>query len=121
MTDSQAKHVGKVTIDLLPQPRPAPGGTILITGGLGALGSLVAAWFAQQSSATRLTLVGRSGRFDSDAASPQLRQLLDGSLGCEVTIAACDVSRAADVMALGGFGNPNEAPAAGCPPLQVLN
>ena len=114
----QAKHVGKVVIDLHSQPTQTAGGTILITGGLGALGSLVATWLARQSSATRLVLVGRSGRFDAATASPQLRQLLNGSLGCEVTVSACDASRAADVVLLGRPGSGSPA-AAGCLPLQV--
>ena len=96
----QAKHVGKVVIDLDPHPRHAVEGSILITGGLGALGSIVAVWFAQQSASTRLILAGRCGRFDPCTASSQLQQLLDGSLGCEVTISACDTSCRADVAAI---------------------
>lgn len=96
----QAKHVGKVVIALHPPPQNGVDGSVLITGGLGALGSIVAVWLAQQSASTRLILVGRSGRFEPHTASLQLQQLLNGSLGCEVTITACDTSCRADVAAI---------------------
>lgn len=50
-------------------------GSVLVTGGLGALGSLVAAWLATLASsphAPGLTLLGRSGR----AADAQAAQIL---------------------------------------------
>ena len=96
----QAKHVGKVVIGLHPRLQYATGGVVVIAGGLGALGSLVATWFAQQSADTRLVLLGRSGRFSPHTASMQLQQLLDGTTGCVVTLTACDTSCRADVAAL---------------------
>ncbi len=67
-------------------------GTVLITGGTGALGAQVARWAAGQG-APHLLLLSRRGA-DSDAA----RELV-AELGTRVTVAACD---AADRDALAG-------------------
>ncbi|MFI8455347.1 type I polyketide synthase [Kitasatospora sp. NPDC085464] len=66
----------------------APQGTLLVTGGTGALGAHVARWLAQ-AGAQHLLLVGRRG-----AEAPGARQLSDelASLGARVTLAACDVA-----------------------------
>ncbi|WP_456113449.1 polyketide synthase dehydratase domain-containing protein, partial [Streptomyces dysideae] len=56
---SQARHVGKVVLTV---PRPLdPEGTVLVTGGLGTLGRLVARHFAEEHGAKHLLLVGRRG------------------------------------------------------------
>jgi acyl transferase domain-containing protein/NADPH:quinone reductase-like Zn-dependent oxidoreductase/acyl carrier protein len=78
---SQARHVGKLVLTV-PQ-EPDPDGTILITGGTGGLGALVARHLAEQG-ASRLVLVSRGG----DA--PELVDELAG-LGCEAQVVACDV------------------------------
>jgi acyl transferase domain-containing protein len=75
-----------------PAPVPAqdwqPRGTVLITGGTGALGGHVARMLAQHG-AEHLVLVSRSGLNAPGAA--ELRSELAG-LGAGVTIAACDVA-----------------------------
>ncbi|MFD4778259.1 SDR family NAD(P)-dependent oxidoreductase, partial [Streptomyces sp. NPDC058427] len=75
-----------------PGKRPArtwaPDGTVLITGGTGALGGHVARRLAKDG-AQHLLLLSRSGP-DAPAAE-RLREELDG-LGTSVTIAACDVA-----------------------------
>ncbi|MFB7588044.1 SDR family NAD(P)-dependent oxidoreductase [Streptomyces sp. NPDC056169] len=72
--------------------RPArdwqPHGTVLITGGTGALGSHAARWTAQHG-ADHLLLISRSG--DQAPGADQLTDELT-SLGARVTIAACDVA-----------------------------
>ncbi|MFE1328750.1 type I polyketide synthase, partial [Streptomyces sp. NPDC058741] len=73
-----------------------PRGTVLITGGTGALGGHVARWLADRG-ATHLVLAGRRGAEAPGAT--ELRDELAGR-GVEVTLAACDVS---DRTALAGL------------------
>ncbi|MFE2106421.1 type I polyketide synthase [Kitasatospora sp. NPDC059463] len=65
-----------------------PRGTVLITGGLGALGTQVARHLAQRG-AEHLVLTGRRG--SSTAGAAELAAEIE-ALGVRVTIAACDVS-----------------------------
>ncbi|MFJ9214099.1 type I polyketide synthase [Streptomyces sp. NPDC102264] len=66
----------------------SPTGTVLITGGTGALGAEVARWLAVQG-AERLVLVGRNGPDAprADSLTTELRRL-----GAGVEIVACDVA-----------------------------
>nr|BCB17029.1 modular polyketide synthase [Streptomyces nobilis] len=64
------------------------GGTVLVTGGTGALGAHVARWLARQG-AEHLVLTSRRG-IDAPGA-PELRTELEES-GVRVTVAACDVA-----------------------------
>ncbi|WP_049580628.1 beta-ketoacyl reductase, partial [Streptomyces sp. SBT349] len=75
--------------------RPADTGTVLVTGGTGALGAHVARWLAREG-AGHLLLLSRSGPAapGADELAAELR-----ALGAEVTVAACD---AADRDALAG-------------------
>ncbi|GAB2855084.1 hypothetical protein GCM10022221_63250 [Actinocorallia aurea] len=70
-------------------PAWAPHGTVLITGGTGALGSAVARHLAAVHGVTRLLLVGRRGERATGAA--RLRADL-AELGATAEIAACDVA-----------------------------
>jgi acyl transferase domain-containing protein len=65
-----------------------PRGTVLITGGTGALGGLVARWAAHHG-ADHVVLVSRSGA-DADGARPLAADL--AALGTPVTFEACDVA-----------------------------
>ena len=76
-TDGQAP----VTID--------PGRTVLISGGTGGLGALVARHLAAEHGARNLLLVSRSG-LAAEGAGELCRELED--LGAEATIAACDIA-----------------------------
>ncbi|WP_448332548.1 SDR family NAD(P)-dependent oxidoreductase, partial [Streptomyces sp. DSM 41534] len=86
---------------LEPAPRTGPAnawrphGTVLITGGTGALGAHVARWLAQ-SGAEHLVLLGRRGQKAPGAAA--LEDELT-ALGVRVTMTACDVT---DRAALAG-------------------
>ncbi|WP_331765626.1 type I polyketide synthase [Streptomyces atratus] len=66
----------------------SPRGTVLITGGTGALGGYVARWLARNG-AEHLVLTSRRG-LDAPGA-PELRDELT-ALGASVTVAACDVA-----------------------------
>nr|WP_307971589.1 SDR family NAD(P)-dependent oxidoreductase [Streptomyces sp. CHA16] len=65
-----------------------PRGTVLVTGGTGALGAHVARWLAA-AGAEHLVLAGRRG--ERAAGAGRLREELEAA-GAAVTIAACDVS-----------------------------
>ncbi|HWX44969.1 MAG TPA: SDR family NAD(P)-dependent oxidoreductase [Solirubrobacteraceae bacterium] len=64
-------------------------GTVLITGGTGTLGGLLARHLVAEHGVDRLLLASRQGA--EAAGAPELRAELEG-LGASVTIAACDVS-----------------------------
>nr|QGA89388.1 type I polyketide synthase [Streptomyces conglobatus] len=82
------------------------GGTVLVTGGTGALGALVARHLVTEHGVRHLVLTSRRGLEAPGAVV--LRDELAG-LGAEVTVAACD---AADREALAGLlaGIPSEHP-----------
>ena len=68
---------------------PVPtAGTVLVTGGLGALGAHVARWFAKRGVA-HLVLIGRRGEGTEGAST--LREELE-ALGARVTVLAVDVA-----------------------------
>jgi len=66
-----------------------PHGTVLITGGTGALGSLLARHLAARYGARHLLLASRRG---AQAAGAGALQGELGRLGTEVTLASCDVA-----------------------------
>ncbi|WP_328980568.1 type I polyketide synthase [Streptomyces canus] len=84
---SRAQHRGKLVLTM---PRAFdPEGTVLITGGTGALGAHVARRLATRHGARRLVLVSRRGR-TARGASRLIAEL--GELGAEATVVACDVT-----------------------------
>ncbi|WP_406084714.1 SDR family NAD(P)-dependent oxidoreductase [Micromonospora zamorensis] len=96
-------HVRRVVPAAPPTtPRPwSPRGSILITGGTGALGAHVARWLAS-AGAPHLVLTSRAGA-DAPGADRLHAELT--ALGARVTIAACDVADAdalADLLATVG-------------------
>ncbi|MBE1502211.1 acyl transferase domain-containing protein/D-arabinose 1-dehydrogenase-like Zn-dependent alcohol dehydrogenase/acyl carrier protein [Amycolatopsis lexingtonensis] len=88
------------------QARPArwrPEGTILVTGGTGALGTHVARWLAGEGAA-HLVLTGRRGP-DAPGAAELAAEL--EALGTRVTLARCDVAdREALAALLADLGEP---------------
>ncbi|MFV2176072.1 SDR family NAD(P)-dependent oxidoreductase [Actinomadura sp. LOL_016] len=95
-----SRHVGKVVVSFDPRdepvpvrpartaPRPDPGGTYLVTGGLSGFGAETARWLARRG-ARRLALVGRRGAAAPDA--PALLAELD-ALGVRAHAHAADVT-----------------------------
>ncbi|MFI6093757.1 type I polyketide synthase [Streptomyces sp. NPDC051218] len=94
---SQARHVGK---NVLTVPTPLdPDGTVLITGGTGTLGGLLARHLVIGHGVRNVLLLSRQGA-DSAGATELLADLC--ALGAQATVAACDAAdRAAlaDVLA----------------------
>ncbi|MER7973555.1 SDR family NAD(P)-dependent oxidoreductase, partial [Streptomyces sp. NPDC096080] len=93
---SQARHTGKIVLTVPPTTPFAPDGTILITGGTGTLGSLLARHLVEQGH-THLHLTSRRG-LQADGAHQLLHELTD--LGADVTISACDIADADQLAAL---------------------
>ncbi len=95
-TMQQARHVGKIVLGVRPLAQDdatAPafaGGTVLITGGLGALGRETARWAVMQG-ADRVVLAGRSAVAAADAS------LQDNALQNAVEVTPLDVSSRAQV------------------------
>ncbi|MGQ4406074.1 type I polyketide synthase, partial [Streptomyces hayashii] len=77
-------------------PRWRPHGTVLITGGTGALGGHVARWLAGNG-AEHLVLTSRRG-----ADAPGARELAADltARGCRVTVTACDVTDRTELAAV---------------------
>ncbi|HWX45576.1 MAG TPA: SDR family NAD(P)-dependent oxidoreductase, partial [Solirubrobacteraceae bacterium] len=71
-----------------------PRGTVLITGGTGGLGATLALDLARRRGARHLLLASRGG---PEADGAQELQAAMEELGCDARIAACDVSREAQL------------------------
>jgi polyene macrolide polyketide synthase len=92
---SQARHTGKI---VLRQPAPwDPEGTVLITGGTGTIGAIVARHLVTAHRMRNLVLVSRQGG-RAEGAEELVSQLT--ALGARVTTAACDVTDRAAVSRL---------------------
>ncbi len=82
----RARHAGKVVLTI---PRALdPRGTVLVTGGTGGLGAVVAEHLARAHGVRRLLLVSRRGPA-ADGAQALCERLAE--LGCHASVAACDV------------------------------
>ncbi len=92
---SQARHTGKIVLSLPTSIDPQ--GTVLITGGTGALGATLARHLIHTYGTKHLLLASRSG-LDA-AGAPELQAELQ-ALGATVTVAACDVSEREAVKGL---------------------
>ena len=92
---SQARHVGKMVLTMPAAPNPE--GTVLITGGTGALAALVARHLVAGHGVRHLLLTSRRGG-DTEGAADLVAEL--SRAGAHVTLASCDVS---DRAALAGL------------------
>jgi malonyl CoA-acyl carrier protein transacylase len=99
---AEAKHIGKIVVSMPPvasgpaQTSIREDATYLLTGGLGALGVLVAEWLVEQG-ARHLALVSRRSTLD-DPARAAVDRLKEA--GAEVTVFEADVSNASHVARL---------------------
>ncbi|MGW0917035.1 SDR family NAD(P)-dependent oxidoreductase, partial [Streptomyces sp. NPDC002784] len=92
---SQAKHIGKVALTM---PVPVdPDGTVLITGGTGTLGSLLARHLVTEHGVRNLLLTSRSG-----PEAPGVQELIAQieELGATIQVAACDAADRDQLAAL---------------------
>ena len=114
---SQARHTGKIVLMIPPDPAaPRRAGTVLVTGGTGTLGGLVARHLAGRRGggpgARQLVLASRSG---PAAAGVAVLAAELAACGAGVQVTACD---AADRAALAGL---LAAVPAGCPLTGVIH
>ena len=100
---SQARHVGKIVVraPAVEAAQAAPGSTVVVTGGLGSLGSLTSAWVAQNSK-LRVHATGRTGRFGSavSASAGGLASLVAAAFGGAITMTTADAAAAEDASLL---------------------
>ncbi len=92
---SQTRHIGKIALSM-----PAPlgcDGTVLVTGGTGVLGGLVARHLAAEHGVRHLLLVSRRG--EAAEGARELRAELE-SQGAVVRVQACDVAVRAELEQL---------------------
>ncbi|MFD9965299.1 SDR family NAD(P)-dependent oxidoreductase [Amycolatopsis sp. NPDC058986] len=82
-------RLARFTLEVSTSDKLDPAGTVLVTGGTGFLGGLVARHLVLEHGVRRLLLTGRRG-MDAPGAT-ELHAELTG-LGAEVSIVACDVS-----------------------------
>ena len=99
---SQARHVGKIVVRSTQQDNALSShmGAVMITGGLGSLGTTVATWLSQQH-VQHLQLTGRTGKMSADMA----HALADGQhplSQTEVAIHRADTSSCEEAKALTG-------------------
>ncbi|MFD7845657.1 SDR family NAD(P)-dependent oxidoreductase [Nocardia sp. NPDC059764] len=92
---SQARHVGKQVLALPARANPA--GTVLISGGTGGLGGLLARHLVAERGVRRLLLTSRRG-----PAAPGAGELVSelSALGARAAVVACDMSDRDAVRAL---------------------
>ncbi len=86
------RNVGKVVLTI-PQPLD-PKGTVLISGGTGALGAVVARHLAERKEVGHLMLVSRRGP-EAEGVKELEAELKEA--GCKVQVVACDVADRAEL------------------------
>nr|WP_263164116.1 type I polyketide synthase [Streptomyces sp. SCSIO ZS0520] len=84
---SQARHVGKIVLTV-PQAWD-PSGTVLVTGGTGTLGALVARHLVVEHGVRHLVLAARRGP-EAPGAAELVAEL--GELGAQAEVVACDAA-----------------------------
>ncbi|WP_338119886.1 type I polyketide synthase [Streptomyces scopuliridis] len=84
---SMAKHIGKIVLTMPPVWNPE--GTVLITGGTGGLGGVLARHLVAERGVRHLVLTSRRG-VEAPGAAELAAELR--TMGAEVSVAACDVA-----------------------------
>ncbi|WP_378741131.1 SDR family NAD(P)-dependent oxidoreductase [Nocardia brasiliensis] len=94
---SQARHIGKIVLTTPAAKDVLAEGTVIVTGGTGGLGALVARHLVSSYGVRSLVLASRRG-----SAAEGVEQLVEelAGLGARVRVEACDVSDRAAVAQL---------------------
>ena len=95
----QARHIGKVVVHAPASHPLASGGergSVVISGGLGSLGALVAAWICCKCTAN-VNLLGRTGHVSPSSKNAML--MLAGRSQALIRVAMCDAAQLEDVAA----------------------
>ncbi|CDJ59125.1 hypothetical protein EMWEY_00055660, partial [Eimeria maxima] len=85
----RAQHIGKVVVKFASSIEPVQDGAIVITGGLGALGLVVAGWLAEEG-ARNIVLIARRDAPPPSGNVPEWDWL--SNINCKVSFFSCDVS-----------------------------
>ena len=93
---SQAQHIGKVVISSADHVSAISLGTVLITGGTGMIGALLAAWLGERG-AQNILLCSRSGQLTENVI-----QSLQRDMPWQMTLFSCDTGFSADWMHAAG-------------------
>ncbi|MGV9884778.1 type I polyketide synthase [Streptomyces sp. NPDC003006] len=91
---SQARHVGKVALTV---PSAPLDGTVLVTGGTGAIGGAVARHLAERHGVTELVLTSRRGP-EAPGATELVAEL--AGLGATARVVACDAAEREELARL---------------------
>ena len=107
---SQARHVGKVVVRNSQQDSTLSGmqGSVMITGGLGSLGTTVAAWLSKQR-VQHVQLTGRTGKLSKDTAHA-LADATHPFCQSEVIVHRADTSCSEEAEALTAAAAPGQLP-----------
>lgn len=95
-TMAQAQHIGKIVLRAVPRRTIAKKATVIVTGGLGALGMHVARWLWQQHRVAHLVLASRHAPTPEKVVEIE-RLRSDGAV---ITVAAVDVADLSSVQQL---------------------
>jgi polyketide synthase 12 len=101
---SQARHTGKVILRM--PPRPGPAGTVLVTGGTGTLGAVVARHLAGRHQVRHLVLASRSGPAAAGAGALAARLAQAGAAVRVLAAGAADREQAAALVAAASADGP---------------
>ncbi|XP_026190294.1 uncharacterized protein LOC113146609, partial [Cyclospora cayetanensis] len=93
----RAQHIGKVVVKFPSAIEPVEDGAIVITGGLGALGLVVAGWLAEEG-ARNIVLIARREAPPPFDSVPEWNWL--SNINCKVSFFSCDVSNYEDVRSV---------------------
>ena len=74
-------------------------GSVVVTGGLGMIGSILGAWLTRQG-IEHVVLLGRSGRPATDSKSVQ--EFLGSGCSAAISIQRCDAASVDEVQAVAG-------------------
>ena len=88
----QARHTGKIAINITCSPVIRDNASYLITGGMGGLGLLITDWLVEKG-AKRIVLVGRSA--GNEEAQLKIKELTDK--GIDIVVETLDVSDSASL------------------------